>query len=214
MRRWKVTRGCRRWIRWWGSSKREQWKRLRLSGLWIYGSMDLWICGRELARDWILDTQKTYQMYWPHREQAPSHGVGWSDAFAASARSSNKGFVVDFEGQQLCFCPEGVGVRLADDGLRSGPKPESSAWQTRRVHRFHCRFPADRRTSQLPRPAARIKITVGLPVCCATARRLDDGGSPTVNQFAGKGCRLSSLAPHRALASPSFAHPFVTRTLC
>ena len=26
---------------------------------------------------------------------------------------------------QFCFCPEGVGVRLADDGLRSGPDPST-----------------------------------------------------------------------------------------
>jgi len=59
--------------------------------------------------------------------------------------------------QGLCaprsrFCAERVGVRLADDGLRSGPNPGTSVYQTDRIRRFYCRFPADRGTSHAPTP--------------------------------------------------------------
>ncbi len=51
-----------------------------------------------------------------------------------------------------CFCPEGVGVRLADDLARSGSKVKH-AGRIRQIliDRVCCRYPADRRQAGLPR---------------------------------------------------------------
>jgi hypothetical protein len=72
---------------------------------------------------------------------------------------------------QLRFCPEGVGVRLADDGARSGPQT-LKAWRLLIYRRgwFGCRCAADREQAALLRPSARIKSFVGKP--CSDGTRL------------------------------------------
>ena len=67
---------------------------------------------------------------------------------------------------------ESVGARLAREAA-------DALCQTGRVHRFCCRFPAERRQVRLLRPPAGIKSAANLTACGASSRRMEREGSNT-----------------------------------
>jgi len=119
--------------------------------------------GRELARDSIFAAQIIWRMYWPHREQAPSHTVCF-DASASAAQDMHyriyRGRIAALahlsrSHRRITASAEGVGALLAGDLARSGSKPGALVDQTSTTLRPHDRFAAHRRQAGLLRPPGR-----------------------------------------------------------